>query len=348
VATCGTPVALAAALLLRVVFRLICFVTAFAALTDGAAAQRVSAQPDGATCTLNELPGLSAQYSRARRADAARGRADAADGALTPGQASDFWTVALSVLRVNKRNAPATASGRAPVDGVGLPSLASLPCDATVRARDGVAWSMGIVGYSAREIADVIDGHLTRSALDQAYMRSMAGAPRHEVIAFLESRWRTQESSARRGPTPSCAHPGGASRASPDTFASEIASLAQQHRVAPALIRAVIAAESGGNPCAVSRAGAIGLMQLMPATAAALGVDPWNPLDNLRGGIAYLASMLRAYAEDTRLALIAYNAGPQHADRVRAGQAVAYQETRRYLDAINAFLQRSGSSQRQR
>ncbi len=75
-------------------------------------------------------------------------------------------------------------------------------------------------------------------------------------------------------------------------------------------------------------------MQLMPATAAALGVDPWQPRENLRGGVTYLGGLLREYGENARLALIAYNAGPQHANRVRAGSAVAYRETRKYLDAI--------------
>jgi len=102
------------------------------------------------------------------------------------------------------------------------------------------------------------------------------------------------------------------------------------------LVRAMVAAESGGNPRALSSAGAIGLMQLMPATAAALGVDPWHPLENLRGGIRYFAELLGLYDQDPRLALIAYNAGPQHANRVRAGTAVAYRETRKYLDAIAA------------
>lgn len=197
---------------------------------------------------------------------------------------------------------------------------------------------MGLVGYSAREIADVINGHLTRAVLDQAYARTMAGEPREQVAAFVESRWREPGRSPAAVPLriPRCLSHATTSRAVTDHLADEIALLGQQHRIAPALIRAVIAAESNGNPCAVSRAGAIGLMQLMPATAAALGVDPWNALDNLRGGVTYLASMLRAYGEDTRLALIAYNAGPQHADRVKAGSAVAYRETRRYLDAVTA------------
>jgi hypothetical protein len=295
----------------------------------------VATEAQSQTCALAALPGLSAQYARAARVD----------GKVTPGGAADFWRVAASVLRPHG-DTVRQPGGRVPVDGVGLPSLAALPCDRAVVSRDRIAWSMGMVGYSAQEIADVIDGHLTRAVLDQAFARAIAGEPRDKVAAFLESKWRdpARDSSRRPVPLPRCTSAAPAARAVIDELASEITALAGQHRVAPALIRAVIAAESSGNPCAVSRAGAIGLMQLMPATAAALGVDPWNPLDNLRGGVTYLASMLRAYGEDVRLALIAYNAGPQHADRVRAGRAVAYRETRRYLDAVLTRLLQARST----
>jgi soluble lytic murein transglycosylase-like protein len=298
-------------------------------LSCAAAFSTIATDARSQICALSELPGLSAQYARAARADVR----------LTPGGAADFWSVAASVLRLggDRVRQPGV---RPPVDGVGLPSLDALPCDRGVVSRDRIAWSMGMVGYSAREIADVIDGHLTRAVLDQAYARAMAGEARDKVAAFLESKWRDPTRDSERGSVmlPRCTNTKPAPRPVIDELASEIAALAEQHRVTPALIRAVIAAESNGNPCALSRAGAIGLMQLMPATAAALGVDPWNPLENLRGGVTYLASMLRAYGEDLRLALIAYNAGPQHADRVRAGRAVAYRETRRYLEAITAFL----------
>ncbi len=116
----------------------------------------------------------------------------------------------------------------------------------------------------------------------------------------------------------------------------DLAAFAAEHRVPADLVRAVVAAESAGIPRAVSSAGAIGLMQLMPGTAASLGVNPWQPRENLRGGITYLGSLLRAFDGNTRLALIAYNAGPQHAREVRAGRAVAYRETRQYLAAIGA------------
>ena len=214
---------------------------------------------------------------------------------------------------------------------VGTPSRAGLPCDTGVRSRDRVAWSMGLTGYSAQEIADVLGGHLTRADLDGARSRLMAGHGRADVAAFLEARWRERTPAMQVLTLPPPAYRPAPSLASLD---GELMALAKRHGVAPDLVRAVIAAESGGDPRAVSRAGAIGLMQLMPATAASLGVNPWQPLDNLRGGIAYLASLLREFGENARLALIAYNAGPQHANRVRAGSAVAYRETRKYLDAI--------------
>ena len=105
---------------------------------------------------------------------------------------------------------------------------------------------------------------------------------------------------------------------------------ATQYGIDPALVRAVIDTESGGDHRAVSTRGARGLMQLMPATARMLGVNPHDPLDNLRGGVEYLAGLLRQFG-DVPSALIAYNAGPTHAERVRRGDAVLYGETRRYL-----------------
>lgn len=77
-----------------------------------------------------------------------------------------------------------------------------------------------------------------------------------------------------------------------------------------ALLRSLIEQESGGNPNAVSGAGAIGLTQLMPGTARGLGVDPTDPLQNVIGGATYLAQMLQMFGGDLNRALIAYNAGP--------------------------------------
>jgi len=93
-------------------------------------------------------------------------------------------------------------------------------------------------------------------------------------------------------------------------FESIIQEAGQRYRVDAGLIRAVIQAESGGNPSAVSRAGARGLMQLMPETAAELGVtNPFDPTQNIMGGTSYLRRLLDRYRGDVKLALAAYNWG---------------------------------------
>jgi len=102
------------------------------------------------------------------------------------------------------------------------------------------------------------------------------------------------------------------------------------------LVAAVIRQESNGQTDSVSDRGAVGLMQLMPATAAMLRVNPRDPIDNLRGGIAYLAGLLSSY-RSVRTALIAYNAGPAHADSVVRGERQPYPETQRYLQAVDAI-----------
>ncbi len=105
--------------------------------------------------------------------------------------------------------------------------------------------------------------------------------------------------------------------------------------VSPALALAVIAVESAGRPGAVSPAGAAGLMQLMPATAARFGVtDRARPAENIRGGIAYLDWLLARYGGDPVLALAGYNAGEGAVDR--HGGVPPYPETRAYVPRVLA------------
>ncbi len=105
------------------------------------------------------------------------------------------------------------------------------------------------------------------------------------------------------------------------------------HNVRPALVRAVIQAESAYDPLARSHVGAMGLMQLMPGTAAELGVtDPYDPEQNIRGGVAYLKSLLTRYDHNEELALAAYNAGPGAV--ARYGAVPPYRETKNYIARI--------------
>jgi len=99
------------------------------------------------------------------------------------------------------------------------------------------------------------------------------------------------------------------------------------------LVHAVVQVESGYNPRALSNKGAIGLMQLMPATARELGVgDPWDPEQNVRGGTAYLRQMIDMFSGDLELALAAYNAGP-NAVLENAG-IPPYSDTRAYVRQV--------------
>lgn len=125
-----------------------------------------------------------------------------------------------------------------------------------------------------------------------------------------------------------------------------ISRYSRQHQLHPALIRAVIKAESGFDPMAVSRAGAIGLMQLMPQTAVRLEVrDLYDPEDNIGGGTKYLRQLLDRFRGNLPLALAAYNSGEHTVDRYRGLPPI--DETRQYVRKViryyRTFLIKDGA-----
>jgi soluble lytic murein transglycosylase-like protein len=116
-------------------------------------------------------------------------------------------------------------------------------------------------------------------------------------------------------------------------YEPEIWKASQRYSVDYHLVRAVIKAESNFNPNAVSRAGAKGLMQLMPQTASLLQVnDSFHPEDNIDGGVRYLRYLLNIYKDDLSLALAAYNAGEKAVFNYRG--IPPYQETQTYIQRV--------------
>lgn len=119
--------------------------------------------------------------------------------------------------------------------------------------------------------------------------------------------------------------------AAPRPMAAAVEAAAARYGLAPELLDAVVRGESSYRADAVSPAGAVGMMQLMPATARALGVNPRDPVDSLNGGAAYLRAQLDRFDGRIDLALAAYNAGPGAVER-HAG-VPPYRETRAYIAA---------------
>ncbi len=175
-------------------------------------------------------------------------------------------------------------------------------------------------GFSIRHLHRETIGGMTRlypSASDNSYV----DVPTSSIVRF------EQEEIAPVVPTP-------APVAAPvKSLRESVEEARARARIDPDFVASVIHAESGGNPRAVSKKGARGLMQLMPDTAAKLGVhDSFDPAANIDGGTRYLRQLLEQYHGDAVRALAAYNAGSQRVDQYRG--VPPYRETREYVSHI--------------
>ena len=139
-----------------------------------------------------------------------------------------------------------------------------------------------------------------------------------------------------------CGSPGvnfGNVRLNTSAYDAEVKAAATEFGVEEAIIRAVMHAESAFNPNALSRVGAQGLMQLMPATADRFGVvNAFDPAQNIRGGVQYLAWLLKRFNGDLTLAAAGYNAGEGAVDRHKG--VPPYNETRRYVERVGVLAER--------
>ncbi len=137
-------------------------------------------------------------------------------------------------------------------------------------------------------------------------------------------------------------NPSGASNSKEDRLDRIVREAAERHKVDPALVKAVITTESGWNPQAVSRKGAVGLMQLIPQTAQRFGVNnSFDPAQNVEGGTTYLKSLLDRYNGDLPKSLAAYNAGERAVDL--SGGVPGYPETQMYVQKVTRAYFRPGS-----
>jgi soluble lytic murein transglycosylase-like protein len=148
----------------------------------------------------------------------------------------------------------------------------------------------------------------------------------YRVIVRSRKGWEFRKSAPRLSPRPS------------SEFQQLIDEMAKRHHLDPSLVHAVVRAESAYDPEAVSRAGAVGLMQLMPATAKRFGVrNRRDPADNLRGGMLYLRYLLLLF-DDLSLAIAAYNAGEGAVSKY-GNKIPPYKETQTYVRRVLSFYQ---------
>lgn len=174
--------------------------------------------------------------------------------------------------------------------------------------------------------------HADRHEVNGDKVRLYTGAGFIELRAVQVQSFEAEEPRPVAVPSPQASAPAPAT-AAPATIHDLADAAADKYGLPRKLVRSVIAAESGFQADAVSPKGAIGPMQLMPATARELGVDPYDPAQNIDGGTRYLRDLLQRYGFSLWYAAAAYNAGPGAVDKY--GGVPPYPETIRYVNKID-------------
>jgi soluble lytic murein transglycosylase-like protein len=201
---------------------------------------------------------------------------------------------------------------------------------------------LGLCAVPARaQLASYVDSHG-----NLVFINADSPAPRKAMAekgAVLSSLRQTTPS----GPVASFPTRGSAVETAPKALDRIVQRSAEKNDVDPALVRAVISAESDWDPSAVSSKGALGLMQLVPGTAKLMGVgNAFDPAQNVDAGTRYLRMLLERYNGDLRKALAAYNAGPGVVDRL--GHMPNYPETRNYVRKVISTYFHPGSRRQPR
>jgi soluble lytic murein transglycosylase-like protein len=167
----------------------------------------------------------------------------------------------------------------------------------------------------------------------QARVASLQGTPAQPATSFASTLASAQQVPGQQTSAISVSAASGTAAGGNTDFEAEINAAATSNGIDPALLKGLVAQESGFDPNARSGAGAVGLTQLMPGTAAALGVtDPTDPAQSLQGGARYLRQQLDRFGGDPAKALAAYNAGPGAV--ARYGGVPPYAETQNYVRNI--------------
>ncbi|WP_207914905.1 lytic transglycosylase domain-containing protein [Luteimonas arsenica] len=224
---------------------------------------------------------------------------------------------------------PSNAGAPATFMGGGASASSSAPASTTAQVPSAPSSSSGsrrlVQGQVYSYVKDGVRHYTSRKPAGS----SGASAVRTINYSFFETCY-------------ACGSPGvnfGNVRLNTSAYDAEVKAAAREFGVEEAIIRAIMHAESAYNPNALSRVGAQGLMQLMPATASRFGVtNAFDPAQNIRGGVQYLAWLLKRFNGDLTLAAAGYNAGEGAVDRHKG--VPPYNETRRYVERVGVLADR--------